>query len=261
MNYGKKISIALILIHLSNIIYAQQLTQKQQDRLYLKQPGSEAAQKLKKNFSSSWNKTFVNFTDNSTYLLAGMNFSNQGITAAGFNSSFNYNISDNSTVGYKPGYFAGFRVDGLYKDKRNYSFQVSINKIAPANNYKDAKSLTPFLGSFSNFKADDQFLNLSMAMHYKKLLAISDTSKYHFYFVLGPSLDTRLSKQSADNLVNNNYARFLLRGDLGFEFENKNFYTLFLHYKQGLTSFTKSPINTNINIFELGMMIKAIDLF
>ncbi|MEY3056761.1 MAG: hypothetical protein RLZZ614_1306 [Bacteroidota bacterium] len=261
MNYGKKISIALILIHLSNIIYAQQLTQKQQDRLYLIQPGNEAAQKLKKNFSSSWNKTFVNFTDNSTYLLAGMNFSNQGITAASFNSSFNYNISDNSTSGNKPGYFAGFRVDGLYKDKKNYSFQVSLNKIATANNYKDAKSLTPFLGSFSNFKADDQFLNLNIAIHYKRLLAISDTSKYHFYFVLGPSLDTRLSAQSADNLVNNNYARFLLRGDLGFEFENKNFYTLFLHYKQGLTSFTKSPIKTNVNSFELGMMIKASDLF
>ena len=190
-----------------------------------------------------------------------MSLSNQAITAAGFNSSFNYNISDNSTAGYKPGYFAGFRVDGLYKDKKNYSFQVSLNKIATANNYKDAKSLPPFLGSFSNFKADDQFLNLSMAMHYKKLLAISDTSKFKFYFVLGPSLDTRLSGQSADNLVNNNYARFLLRGDVGFEFENKNFYTLFLHYKQGLTSFTKSPIKTNVNSFELGMMIKASDLF
>ena len=239
----------------------KKLSQKQQDKLYLKQPGSEAAQKFKKNFSSSWNKTFVNFTDNSTYLLGGMSLSNQAITAAGFNSSFNYNISDNSTAGYKPGYFAGFRVDGLYKDKKNYSFQVSLNKIATANNYKDNKSLPPFLGSFSNFKADDQFLNLSIAMHYKKLLAIRDTSKYHFYFVLGPSLDTRLSTQSADNLVNNNYARFLLRGDVGFEFENKNFYTLFLHYKQGLTSFTKSPIKTNVNSFELGMMIKASDLF
>jgi hypothetical protein len=190
-----------------------------------------------------------------------MNFSNQGITDAGFNSSFNYNISENTAGGFKPGYFAGFRVDGLYHDKRNYSFQVSLNKIATANNYKDAKSLPPFLGSFSNFKADDQFLNLSMAMHYKKLLAISDTSRYLFYFVLGPSLDTRISGQSADNLVNKNYARFLLRGDVGFEFENKNFYTLFLHYKQGLTSFTKSPIKTNVNSFELGMMIKASDLF
>ena len=242
-----------------NFANKDSLTRKQQDKLYLRQPGAEAAQKFKKNFKASWDKTFVNFTNNSTYLLGGMNFSNQAITAAGFNSSFNYNISDNSTAGYKPGYFAGFRVDGLYKDKRNYSFQVSLNKIATANNYKDAKSLSPFLGSFSNFKADAQFLNLSMAMHYKKLLVISDTSKYQFYFVLGPSLDKRLSKQSADNLVNNNYSRFLLRADVGFEFENKNFYTLFLHYKQGLTSFTKSPIKTNVNSFELGMMIKASD--
>jgi hypothetical protein len=95
----------------------KKLSQKQQDKLYLKQPGTEATEKFKKNFTASWNKTFVNFTDNSTYLLAGMNFSNQGITAAGYNSSFNYNISDNTTGGYKPGYFAGFRVDGLYRDK------------------------------------------------------------------------------------------------------------------------------------------------
>jgi len=236
-------------------------SQKQQDKFYLKKNGAEAARKFKKNFTASWNKTFVNFTENSTYLLGGINFSSQGITAAGYNSNFNYNISNNTAVGFKPGYFAGFRVDGLYRDKRNYSFQVSLNKIATANNYKDAKSLPPFLGSFSNFKADDQFLNLSIAMHYKKLLVISDTSKYQFYIVLGPSLDTRLSGQSADNLVNKNYARFLLRGDVGLEFENKNFYSLFLHYKQGLTSFTSSPIKTNINSFELGMMIKASDLF
>jgi len=256
-----KVILTVLLVFQWHLIFAQQLTQKQQDKLYLSQPGSKQIQKFKRNFTASWNKTFINFTDNSTYLLAGMNFSNQGITDAGFNSSFNYNISENTAGGFKPGYFAGFRVDGLYKDKRNYSFQVSLNKIATANNYKDTKSLPPFLGSFSNFKADDQFLNLSMAIHYKKLLAISDTSKYQFYFVLGPSLDTRISGQSADNLVNTNYARFLLRGDVGFEFENKNFYTLFLHYKQGLTSFTKSPIKTNVNSFELGMMIKANDLF
>jgi hypothetical protein len=237
------------------------LTNKQKDKLYLKQPVAEAAQKFKKSFTASWNKTFINFTDNSIYLLAGMNFSNQAITAAGYNSSFNYNISDKSTAGFKPGYFAGFRVDGLYKDKRNYSFQVSLNKIATANNYKDAKSLPPFLGSFSNFKADDRFLNLSIAAHYKKLLTITDTSKYVFSLVIGPSLDTRLSEQSVDNLVNNNYSRFLVRADLGIEFENKNFYSLFIHYTYGITSFTKTPVSSNINSLEIGMMIKASDLF
>jgi hypothetical protein len=245
-----------------NNVYGQLVkSTKEKDRLYLENPFAERIQRLKKNINTTWNKTFVNFTDNSTYLLGGMNFSNQAISAGGYSSSFNYNILDKTSTGFKPGYFAGFRVDGLYRDKTNYNFQVSLNKLATSNHYKDTKSLSPFLGSFSNFKADDQFFNLSVALHYKKLISISDTSKYQFFFVLGPSLDTRLSEQSADNLVNKNYTRFLLRGDLGLEFENKNFYTLFLHYKHGLTSFTQTPIKTNLSSFELGMMIKAGDLF
>jgi len=34
-----------------------------------------------------------------------------------------------------------------------------------------------------------------------------------------------------------------------------------LHYKQGLSSITKSPIKTNMNSVELGVKIKANDLF
>jgi hypothetical protein len=113
------VAVLFLTLLIQNFAFSQtnitdkKLSKKQQDKLYLKQPGAEAARKFKKNFTASWNKTFVNFTDNSTYLLAGMNFNNQGITAAGFNSSFNYNISDNTAAGFKPGYFAGFRVDGL----------------------------------------------------------------------------------------------------------------------------------------------------
>ena len=77
----------------------------------------------------------------------------------------------------------------------------------------------------------------------------------------GPAIDTRLSGQSADNLVNNNYHRFLLRADIGIEYENKSFYTLFMHYRQGVTSFTKSPVSTHLNSLEIGLMIKASDLF
>jgi hypothetical protein len=237
------------------------LTNKQKDKLYLKQPGAEAAQKFKKSFTAFWNKTFINFTDNSTYLQAGMGFSKQTISAGSYNSNFNYNLSDFNSNVFKPGYYAGFRVDGKYKEKHNYSFGMVLNNLVTGNHYKDSKTLSPFIGSFSNFKADDRFLNLSIAAHYKKLLTITDTSKYVFSLVIGPSLDTRLSEQSADNLVNNNYSRFLLRADVGVEFENKNFYTLFLHYKKGVTSFTKSPIGSNINSLEIGMMIKASDLF
>ena len=236
-------------------------TQKEQDKLYLKRPFKEGLDKFKKGLGKTWDKVFVDFTDNNTYLLAGMGFSKQTVSTGNYASSFNYNLLDFNTNSFKPGYYAGFRVDGKYKQKHLYSFAVNLNKIATGTNYKDKQSLAPFIGSFSHFKADDQFFNLSIAAHYKKLLVLGDTAKYKFYVVAGPSLDTRLSAQSADNLVNNNYQRFLLRGDIGVEFDNNGYYTLFAHYKQGISSFTKAPIKTNINSVEVGMMIKASDLF
>lgn len=236
-------------------------TQKDQDKLYLKRPFSDKVAKFKQDFSKSWDKVFVNFTDNNTYLLAGMNFSNQTVRTGNYASSFNYSLSDFNKNTFKPGYLAGFRVDGKYKQMHQYSFAMTLNKIATGTRYKELGSLAPFIGSYSSFKADDQFFNLSIAAHYKKLIVLGDTAKYKFYVVAGPSIDTRLSAQSADNLVNNNYQRFLLRGDLGVEFDNNGYYTLFLHYKQGITSFTKAPIKANVNSLELGMVIRASDLF
>jgi hypothetical protein len=225
-------------------------TQKQQDKFLLKQ-----------SIAQTWDKVFVNFTDNKVYLLAGMSFSKQTVKPGNYASSFNYNLGDNNKNVFKPGYYAGFRVDGKYKKMHNYSFAVALNKITTGTNYKQTGELPLFIGQFSNFKADDQFFNLSLAAHYKKLITLGDTAKFKFYIVAGPSIDTRLSAQSADNLVNNNYQRFLLRGDLGVEFDNNGYYTLFLHYKQGISSFTKAPIKTNVNSVELGMVIRASDLF
>lgn len=236
-------------------------TQKDQDKLYLRRPFSDKVAKFKQDFSKSWDKVFVNFTDNKVYLLAGMSFSKQTVTTGNYASSFNYNLGDYNKNVFKPGYYAGFRVDGKYNQKHNYSFAASLNKLSTGTNYKQTGELPLFIGEFSNFKADDQFFNLSIAAHYKKLIVLGDTAKYKFYVVAGPSIDTRLSAQSADNLVNNNYQRFLLRGDLGVEFDNNGYYTLFLHYKQGITSFTKAPIKANVNSVELGMVIRASDLF
>ena len=236
-------------------------TQKEQDKLYLKRSFKEGVEKFKKDLGKTWDKVFVNFTDNSTYLQAGMSFSKQTVSTGNYASNFNYNLLDFNTNSYKPGYYAGFRVDGRYKEKHQYSFSVNLSKISAGINYKDKQSLSPFIGSFSNFKADDKFVNLSIAAHYKKLIVLGDTAKYKFYVVGGPSLDMRLSEQSTDNLVNNNYQRFLLRGDIGLEFDNNGYYTLFAHYKQGISSFTKAPIKTNLNSVEVGMMIKASDLF
>lgn len=235
-------------------------TKDQLDSAYLKHPFKDAVNNFKKDLKRVWGKTFVDFTENEVMLLGGMNVSKQNIDFGNYRSNFNYDLSDYNKNVYKPGYFAGFRVDGKYKEKHGYSFMMGLNKIIAGSNYKSSSDLAPFLGQFVPFKADDQFFTLNVSMHYKKLLPIGG-SRQKFYVVAGPNIDTRLSGQSADNLVNKNYNRFLLRADLGAEFDNNGYYTLFLHYKQSIHSFTKSPVRTNLNTLEIGMAIKASDLF
>ena len=203
------------------------------------------------------NATFIN----NLYLLGGINFSKQNITTNNYNSNFNYDLADYNSHNFKTGYFAGFRLD--FKDKKfqNYSFEVSLNKIVSGTNYEDGQNLNPFLGTYSKFKADDQFLTLSAAAHFRKLLPLRDTSKLRFYIIAGPSIDTRLSKQSLNNLVNTNYYRFIMRGDLGLEFDNQGYYTIFIHYNLPITSFTKTPVNTFLNTLEMGVLLKVSDVF
>jgi len=235
------------------------LSQRQKDRLFLKQAGQDRIVKFKKQFNKTWNKVFVDFTDNNVMLMAGMNFAKQNIRANDYTSPFIYAVEQKNV--FKPGFFGGFRVDGKYKEKHPYAVAFSLNKYVAGANYKESKAVEPFIGGFSNFKATEQSLSLNITALYKKLLPISDTAKYQFYVVAGPSLDIRLSGQGIDNKVNNNYRKMFLRAQLGVEFENKDFYTLFFHYKQGVHSITKSSIQTGFNNFDLGMLIKASDLF
>jgi hypothetical protein len=209
-----------------------------------------------------WDKAIKNSTNNNLYLLGGMNFSKQNISLGDYSSNFNYNLNAYNNNVYKTGFFGGLRLDAIYNHKHSYSLEMVLNKFSTGTFYKDGGgSLSPFIGNFSKFKADDQFFTLNTALHYKKLILLGDTLKRKFYLVAGPSLETRISGQSTDNLVNNNYNRFVLRGDIGLEFDNHSYYTLFIHYKQGITSFTQSPIHTTLNSVELGMMIKVSDLF
>jgi len=235
------------------------LTQRQKDRLFLKQATADRVAKFKKEFNKTWNKVFIDFTDNKVMLMAGMNFSKQNIRANDYTSPFLYAVDQKNV--FKPGFFGGFRVDGKYKEKHPYAVAFSLNKYVAGPNYKETKPVEPFIGGFSNFKAAEQSLTLNMTALYKKLIPISDINKYKFYAVAGPSLDIRLSKQALDNQVNNNYRKMFLRAQLGVEFENIDFYTIFFHYKQGIHSVTKSPIQTGFNNFDLGMLIKASDLF
>ena len=234
---------------------------KQLDQEFLQHPFALKVKQVKESLKNSWNKTFLNFKDNNISLLGGLSLSKQNISAANFNSNFIYNLNDYNKNVFKPGYFTGFRVDGKYNEKHLYSFAFSLNNISTGTNYKQSKSENHLIGSYSNFKADDHFFTLNMSAHYKKLLLISDTSKYKFYAVAGPSIHTRLSGQSVDNLVTDAYHLFFITADLGVEFDNQSFYTLFMHYHQGVNSMTKNPIKTSFNSLEIGIMIKARDLF
>lgn len=221
--------------------------------------------KFRKQFTKTWNKAFVDFKDNDVMLMAGMNFSKQNIRANDYTSPFIYAVEQKNV--YKPGFVAGVRVDGKYKEKHPYAVAFTLNKYVAGANYKQTKPVEPFLGDFSNFKATEQSLSFNMTALYKKLIPVSklipiaDSSKYKFYVVAGPSLDIRLSGQGIDNQVNQNYRKMFLRAHLGIEFDNNSLYTIFFHYKQNLHSVTKSPIQTGLNNFDLGMLIKASDLF
>lgn len=267
MNFVKSkiITLAFILLcvnaHSQNGKGIFSKNKQQLDSAFLEHPFRDKINALRADFVKKWKKTFVEFTDNDIYVLGGLSLSKQNINVGDYSSSFNYNLSEYERAASKPGYFAGARVDGIFKEKHRYSFGFGLQKIATGTHYNNSLSLTPFLGNFSKFKADDQFFNLSLSAHYKRQIPFKYSQTKKFFFVLGPSLDTRLSSQSLDNQVNYNYRRFLLRGDFGLEFENNDFYTIFLHYKKGISSFTKAPVKTDLNSVEIGMFIRASDIF
>jgi hypothetical protein len=206
-------------------------------------------------------KAFKDFSGNQTYLYGGIGFNKQNVNEEAFTSAFNYRLADVTDNVYKPGYHAGVRFDGFYKVKHKYSLAVGFNKIACGVRYLNSKRMDPVVGEFANFKADNQLVTFHVAAHYKHLLPIADSSKYKFYVVGGPSVDFRISKQSIDNQVNNNYRSVYLGANLGVEFDNNSYYTLYLHYNRNINSLTKSPIRTNINSFNFGVLLKLKDLF
>lgn len=245
----------------STVSFGQRTKQSALDKEYLIQKENEKIKSIKSSLQKSWETVFVNFTENEFSLVSGINFSRQVIESSNYNSNFNYYLSDFNKNVAKPGFYGGVRIDGIYKQKHSYSFLFTLNKLSTGTYYKDHKDIKPIVGEFSNFKGDEQFFTFKVASHLKKILPVLNVAKYRLFIVAGPSLDLRLSEASIDNKVSSAYHKVFINGDIGLEFDNQQFYTLFIHYQQGLTSITKSPIKTNLNCFELGFMIKASDLF
>lgn len=216
--------------------------------------------KLKAALNSNWKKTFNDSSENHLYLFAGGNFSRQRINTKSYASPFNYNAEAVQQNNFKTGFELGFRVDGRIQKKHLYALGMQLNKYTAGAGYHAFSSMPPFLGSFTSFKADAQFLTISISGYYKKLLPIMDTSKHRFYLLVGPNFEKRISNQSLDNQVFNAYRQILVRGDLGVEFDNNGYYTLYLHYHQPFYSFT-NHVKTAFTSISLGVILRASDLF
>ena len=159
-----------------NTVNAQTLTKKQQDSLYLFNPGKERILKIKKSFA----KTFINFTDNHISLIGSLVLSKQSINDNGVTAPINYLYNNLNTNNYDPGFNGGFRIDGIYNEKHRYTFSLGVNRITAGSNYKNMHNLTPFIEDFTHFKADNKFTTISLSAHYKKLLPVNAMNKYKF---------------------------------------------------------------------------------
>jgi hypothetical protein len=89
---------------------------------------------------------------------------------------------------------------------------------------------------------------------------VNAMNKYKFYAVFGPSFDYKISIFSNENLINRAGRKAIINGDFGAEFDNNGYYVLFAHYKLG-TNLFQSVVPVQLNRFEIGMSIKAKDLF
>ncbi len=255
LNYKLASLVMMIGINFTSVV-AQDINLKQKDSEVLRNPRKERIEKYKKSFA----KTFKDFVGNDLYLVGSLDLSKQNINDKGITNPFNYLYNSANSNFFQPGYSAGLRIDGIYKEKHPYSLIFAINRITTGNNYLNKYNSAPFLEDFTHFKADNQFTTISIAAHYKKLLPVNDMNKYKFYAILGPSIDYKISKISNDNLVDGSSNRTIINADFGTEFNNNDYYIIFAHYKFG-TNLFNSAVPVQLNRFEIGMTIKVKDLF
>lgn len=191
-------------------------------------------------------------------LFGSMSLSNQQIDDKSIDGSFNYIYDEVNSNSYKSGYTGGFSIDRTTKKNRHLGIILSLNRIITGNYYLNKYSAAPFVGNFTHYKADNQITTVSIAAHYKPMLA--NGNKHKLYLVLGPSFDYRISNFSSHSLVNNVGISAFVNGDLGAEFDNNGYYVLFTHYKLGQEIFNPD-ILVRLSRFEVGISIKAKDLF
>lgn len=254
--FSTRIFFFFIALSISSAVLSQDLTTKQLDSAFLAHPFKDRVQAFKKSIV----KKFIKFQGNDLSLFGALSLNNQVINDKGISAPVNYIYEELSNNSFKPGYTGGFRIDGIYNEKHHYSLSLAVNRVIAGSMYTNKYSISPFIEDFTHFKADNSFTTLNIAAHYKKLLPINDMRKYKFYAVFGPSLDYKISKISNENLINSAGNRAFVNADLGAEFDNNGYYIFYAHYKLGANLFY-STVPVQMNRFEIGMSIKAKDLF
>jgi hypothetical protein len=205
-------------------------------------------------------KAKVSNKGNHLSLYGVLSLNHQIINDNGITTPINYLYNSVNNNAFKPGYSGGFRWDGKAENLNSYTILFGINKVSAGTYYKNKYSIAPFPDEFTHFKSDNNFTTLNIAVHYKKLLPVNKMDKYKFYAIAGPSIDYKISNISTENLINGAGNRSIINADLGAEFDNKSYYILFAHYKIG-TNLFNSTAPIQLNRFEVGMSIKAKDLF
>jgi hypothetical protein len=204
---------------------------------------------------------FSKFTHTQVSLTTGMGLARQNIKSLPPELIMNYPLDGLQNKVFKPGYFASARLEGQISKTQLYAVSLELRRLVTGSNYKVALQYPPTEKSFSSFAADDRFWIVSIPVITKKMLPVSDTSRYKFYAVAGPSLDIRISGVSEDNQRLHHYRKMFVSALIGVEFDYLGYYTLFLHYQKSLSSLTRNGIRVGNNQFSLGMMMTIHDLF
>ena len=198
-------------------------------------------------------------TDMKVFVLVGGNMSKQAINTNGFQSNLIYNVDETNADKYKLGMLGGINVEGSFLKKNTYSILLTLNQYNAGTFYKQTQTLKPLFGSYSTFKAADQFLTVQLATMYK--LALIEKQNHQLSVVLGPSIEYKIEKSATVSLQNTQYNPVFILGVMGAEYTFAHKYKAFVHYKQNLQSLTPAPINIQMNALNMGVMLNVSSLF
>lgn len=193
-------------------------------------------------------------------IYASKSYNSQTVDDAKVKAPINYLYNSVNNKEFMQGASIGFKYDNSFTERILYSVSFGVNSIRTGTIYKNKYTIPPFIEDYTHYKADDNLTTLNIATHVKYLLPIGDMDYYKFYAMVGPSFDYKVSKISAAHLLNDNNKRTFINLDYGLEFDNKGYYILYLHRKNG-RDLAQTSVPIKMERYEFGIAVKLRDLF